>query len=315
MDKKIYMFKESLLNSGLFKRVSNVQYRLKECPICGDRKWHCYVKIDINSDEPVMFNCFKCNSSGIVGQKFIEGIGLDDISIPKFNGYTKLNTDGKVSSKIPLVNVNERDDISKVVSYIESRVGVRPTLADLQIFNYVGDPHGYVTKYLGIDDIGVIHDRYWFQMTNGNIIGRWKDDNNDIRWRKYKSSRIKHYGLYKLALPIDLYQPINVVIAEGVMDVIGLYYNYHGCENNIYIATTGKNYIKGMEYMISRGIFGTGVSVKIFKDSDVPTNKIWIDNKYRYLFKRIDIYENISAHDYGVKPDELDIHRIIERKV
>ena len=311
MDKQLYEFKISLLNSGLFRRVSDIQYRCQECPVCGDRKWHCYVKIDVNTDTPVLFNCFKHNCHGIVGQQFVDYFNLG-INVPKVKHSKRLDVSQSVSTSLPPINVSDKDDISDVCHYIQSRVGHTPTLGELQIFNYIGNPIKYVNDYLGNENIQTIKNRYWFKMANGNIIGRWKDNNNDMRWLKYKSTNIRTAGLYKLTLPVDLYQQINVIIAEGVFDIIGLYYNYHGCENNVYIGTMGKSYNKGIEYMIDRGLFGNSVNVKIFKDADVP--KVWIDDKYRQLFKRIDIYENLSSKDYGVPDEQMDIHRIINKK-
>lgn len=308
-------FKEKLLSYGQLKRAgSAIQYRMKDCPKCGDMKWHCYLKIDSSSDEPILFHCFKCNSSGIVDQKFIEEIGILNLEVPKFVGGRKLNIGETATTKLPSINVTDMDNIEGVCNYIESRVGVRPTLTDLQFFQYIGNPRKYVTDYLGIDHIDTIRNRYWFQMTNGNIIGRWKNDNNDMRWLKYKTNRCRQAGLYRISVPVDLYQDINVIITEGVMDAIGLYYNYQGCQNNIYVSVMSSNYNKGIQYAIDRGIFGDSVSIKIFKDSDVPTEKIWIDNNMRKLFKRIDIYENLSAKDYGVTPDMLDVHKIIDRR-
>ena len=85
MDKSVMMYKESLLSSGLFRRVSSTQYRVQECPKCGDRKWHCYVKIDLDSDCPVVFNCFKCNSSGIVDKSLLAYIAMSHIPTPQPN--------------------------------------------------------------------------------------------------------------------------------------------------------------------------------------------------------------------------------------
>lgn len=317
MKQDVYEFKEKLKETlesyGQLKRTNSTWYRMKECPKCGDKKWHCYICIDSSSDGPIGYNCFKCNSKGIVDQKFIDGIGFIDITIPKFVGGRKLNIGETVSTKIPDMTVNDMDNIDGVCKYIESRVGVYPTLAELQFFHYIGNAKKYCTDYLGTDDIGVVRNRYWFQMTNGNIVGRYKDDNTNMRWLKYKTNKCKQKGLYKISLPVDLYQPINVLITEGVMDAIGLYYNYHGCDNNVYISVLGKNYIGGIMHAIDRGIFGDSVSIKIFKDSDVKTNSIYIDNNIRKLFKKIDIYENLSGKDYGVKPDEIDIHKIIIR--
>jgi hypothetical protein len=185
---------------------------------------------------------------------------------------------------------------------------------ELQYFHYIGNPVKYANDFLGNENISTINNRVWFQMTNGNIIGRTVNDNTNMRWLKYKTTKAHGVGLYKIGIPIDLYQPIHVIIAEGVMDVIGLFYNYKETFNNIYIGTMGKDYVKGIKYILDKGIFGDSVYIKIFKDPDVPVNKIWIDNNLRSLFKRVDIYENCMGYDYGVKPDLLDIHKIVNRK-
>ena len=141
-------FKDRLMSFGQLKRTNSNWYRLKECPMCGDTKWHCYIKIDSSDDGPVGYNCFKCNSHGMVDQKFIAAIGyLDDLNVPKFVGGRKLNIGETVSSKVSNITVTDVDNVDRVCDYIESRVGVRPTLTDLQFFQYVGNPRKYVTDY------------------------------------------------------------------------------------------------------------------------------------------------------------------------
>lgn len=75
----------------------------------------------------------------------------------------------------------------------------------------------------------------------------------------------------------------------------------------------GKDYYRGIKYILDRGIFGHSVSIKIFKDSDVNEKDIYIDYNMKKLFNRVDIFENLMGKDYGVLPDELDIHKIIMR--
>lgn len=309
-------YKETLLSSGLFRRVSNAQYRVQFCPKCGDRKWHCYVKIDLKSDCPVLFNCFKCNTHGIVDKSFLEYIGIDNVKIPKFTGGKRINVSETVSTKIDMnaVTVNEKDDINGISQYIHDRVGHYPSLAELQYFGYVADPCKYAKDYLGMNNPSVFNNRFWFRLTNGNISGRWmNNDNQEMLWLRYNSSRIKTPGLYKINIPVDLYQPVNVIIAEGVMDVIGLYYNYERCNNNVYVAVMGRDYSRGVKYVLDRGIFGTNVSVRIFKDADVNIRDIKIDYNMKRLFKSVDVYENTIDKDYGVLPEKLDIHKIIMR--
>lgn len=317
MDKKIHEFKETflemLLTSGA-KRQSSTEYRVQICPYCGDRKYHLYVMINLNDDSPIKYNCFKCPFGGILNQRTLEMFGFDELTCPKeFKGGGKLNVSSDVSTKIPKVNVTEKDNIDKVIDYINERVGVIPTLTDLQCFQFIGNPKAYMDNYLGGDNYSILKDRFWFQMTNGSMIGRYKNDNVDPRWLKYKSNRIRSAGVYKIASPVDISRQINVVIAEGIMDVIGLYYNYKEIDNCVYIAVLGTGYKKGIDYVLEHGIFGSSVNIKIFKDSNYDTNKIWIDPNVRRLFKRIDIYENLAAKDCGVPADQLDIHKITLR--
>lgn len=297
-------YKEELISSGIFKRVNNYQYRCN-CPFCGDLKGHMYVLIRMD-DTPVLYNCFKCNAHGKMNKKFLEYFGIDNIKIP-FTSKKKI-IESKTSSNANIETVSPNDDITNICEYIQSRVGHYPTLSELQSFQYISNPELYAKDYFGKTNINkTLFNRYWFRLTNGNIIGRYIDDTKTPRWLKYNHIT-NSKGLYTIKNPFDAYKTINVYIAEGIMDVIGLYYNYIQ-NNNIYIATLGRNYADGLNHLISMGIFGDSVCVKIFKDSDF--SKIWIDDHTRQLFKRIDIYGNMSAKDYGVTPDKLDIHKVI----
>ena len=311
MSNKNFEYKEKLLNTGIFKRVKEGQYKCKCCPFCNDSKFHMYVKISLTDDSPVVYKCFKCNISGKMNKQFMEYYNIDNISIPKTSYRKQINV-GKVSSSV-FTTVDANDQVSDVCEYINSRIGHYPTIYELQYFQYVGKPIMYAEQYLGGNNTGVFKNRYWFRMTNGNIIGRWINDNNKYRWIKYKTNRIDNHGLYSIKIPINLLQPINVCIAEGIMDVIGLFYNYK-VDNAFYIASMGKDYSAGMKYLISLGIFGSGVNIKIFKDSNVKTKDIFINHNMRKLFGKVEIYENIVANDYGVMPDKLDIQKCMTLK-
>lgn len=312
MNKELMKFKEDLLKTGMFiSRPKAGEYTLKECVYCGDMKNHLYVNIDLSSDKPVLYKCFKCNSAGIVGSDFVKRMGIEDITIPKYNGYKKVDIQSTISTKIPEVNVTPEDDIRKVSQYIYSRIGICPTLTELQMFGYIGKPDNYVRMYLGDGNMWMINanERCWFKMTNGNIIGRLYND-DEPRWLKYKTDRVRTAGLYNIRVPFDLHEEINVVIAEGIMDVLGLYYNYKELSNCIYVGVMGKDYIKGIKFILGKGIFGTDVNIHIFKDPNVDAESIHIDNNLRKLFGKIDIYENLNELDYGIKPELLDIHKV-----
>lgn len=312
-------FKENLLNTGLFKYISNGQYKCKTCPFCNDMKYHMYVKINLDDDtSPVLFNCFKCNHHGVLNNEFLSFFGIDNIKIPKMRYTRKIDVGIK---NVEDFNIDMLDDdcgYDDIKSYISMRVGVDVndiTINDIKYFQYVPNAFKYANEYLGNNNnngVRYFNNRYWFRMTNGNICGRLynNDENNNYRWIKYKPNvKLNNSGIYTIKCAFDLHNQINVYIAEGVIDVISLYYNYIK-DNSVYIATLSSNYSIGLKYLINMGIFGKSVNVKIFKDND--QNNIMIDNRIRKLFNKIEIYHNTLDKDVGVPSSRLDIQKCIE---
>lgn len=305
-------FKEELISSGIFRHMNTCQYTC-QCPHCNDNRQHCYVKIDTASDCPVVYWCHICTGHGIVNRKFLEYFNLD-ISLPKFTGSRPLDVAKGVSIKVIGDTVTEKHDISRISEYVFNRVGAYPTLDELKMFQYVGDPRKYAFDYLGYNGEGrPFTNRFWFKLTNGNITGRWKDDNTDHRWMNFKTNRVHSSALYSFRKPFDPYKDITVVIAEGIFDVIGLYYNGN-IDNGIFIAVEGKGYDRGIKHILSKGIFGNSVSVRIYRDPNVDNDAVYVNPVMRSLFKSIDLYYNTFDEDYGVKPELLDIHKVLNWK-
>lgn len=315
---KIFKFKQALLNTGLFRKTGsygNNQYTC-DCPFCGDTKRHMYVKIDLSDDSvPVLYNCFKCNEHGRINSEFLSGLNIINLTIPKF-GRKKIdyNENLNTNKKIEYFNINDTFEIDKGIEYIQSRINVTPTYDDMKMFGIISDPRMYykdILDFKGNDNIN-LNQRVWFMMTNCGMIGRCHHDDKHIdRWKKINpnSSKIKR-GFYLFKKPFDLHSTINVVMCEGIMDCIGLYYNHDCGNNNIFIASLGTDYNSTLEYLINRGIFGASVSVKIFIDSNDVRN-IYYDNIYDNLFKNISIYHNMASKDYGVPIDQYDIQKLI----
>lgn len=312
---KVMKFKEELLNTGLFKRTSSSsgQYVCQECPFCGDRKKHMYVLIDLNSTAPVYFHCFKCLKSGVINREFLEYFGIDNLAIPRSSFRKKIEL-SRATTDVRLDSfLNEEDDISGVCNYIHDRVGQYPSLEELQKFQYIGKPVAYYNDYIRQEgqqyaNPNKFKNRYWFRLTNGSMIGRYLNDETNSRWLKFMVKYTNASGLYVIKQPFDSHKTVNVYVTEGIMDTIGLYYNYP-CDNSLYIAVLGRDYGLALRYLISVGIFGKSVNVKIFKDSDVKYVKL--DPVYVSLFGKTHVYRNMAAKDYGVKPDLLDIQKCI----
>ena len=307
-------FKEALLNTGVFKSVSSKgQYKCQYCPFCGDGKYHMYVKIDCDSDIPVLYNCKKCNASGIINDQFLEYYGID-LKIPKGNfgkhrNYRSLRNELGTVEKKPFVD--ERNNVSDVCEYICKRLGIdEVNLKDLQMFQYVGNPMMYATEYLGYNGKpGYFKNRCWFKLTNGGLIGRDMRGDDGLRWLFCKSDKLIGKGLYQIRNQIDTGKSIHICISEGIMDSIGLY--YHGRINNgVFISCMGSDYVRGIKHAVDLGLFGDSCDVGIYVDNDVDVNRLYVDRHLCQLFKHVNIYHNTESKDYGVSVNMMNIERV-----
>lgn len=254
------------------------------------------MKIDIRDDGPVLCHCFKCNFGGFLNADMVDKLGLH-IQIPKFKSHRKIQNTRSVSFKT--VDEDDKKSIDEAVRYIGSRTGCYPSIEELKAFRFISNAHAYSMEYgLQFTKPPNFNGRYWFGLTNGNMVGRAKSSNAEMRWIKLSSTNIDSMNIYNIRVPFDLASPITVMISEGVMDSIGLY-NISKGQNNIYISSLGKDYEAGLKYMINRGIYGDSVSVKIFKDSDVDTKSIKINKNLKSLFKKVEVWCNSAGHDYG----------------
>lgn len=305
---KVMDFKMELLNTGIFKRVRNGQYRCKFCPYCDDSKFHMYVKIEMDEDSPVVFHCMKCVHSGRMNNKFLEYYGINNIVIPKYKGLRKIDS-GKVGERInvELINKNDIDSINDVKMYINKRIGVECNDVELEYFQFISNPIWYANEYLTNKCLDTKwfegeNKRHWFKLSNGNMIGR--NENDKDGWKRFISDRIKESGIYIIKLPFDPVKPIDVCISEGIFDSIGLYYHLK-LSNGIFISVLGRDYSKALDYLINAGIFGDHVNIKIYKDADVDF--VAIDKIKRRFFKHVEVYQNMIGKDYGLPINMIDI--------
>lgn len=311
MNEKLRDFKLYLLNTGLFKKVSknNNWYRVKECPYCGDTKWHLYVNIDLNSDSPVGYNCFKSNCKGWLNKQFLDYYNLEwNGSIPRGKRNNRINVDSKDFSIGELFKYEGHEEyLEMYIDYIFKRVGVRPTIDELKSFCIISEPNVYAEYMLNSKELNMVN-MCWFVCSNGMLAGRSTIKKKD-GWEKFTgNTNITDRAIYTIKQSFDLLSEINVCICEGIMDAIGLY--YHGNINNgIFISVLGKDYMAGIKYVLNKGIFGDSVNIRIYKDADVKY--VNIDNVYKRFFKSVSIYMNTLSKDFGVTADEIEIEKVM----
>jgi len=83
------------------KQVNDVEYRTR-CPYCGDslreNTGHLYIRISLNDNYPIVYNCFKCGVSGILREEQLSKLGIDDVNLK--SGLFQINkTSDKMDGK------------------------------------------------------------------------------------------------------------------------------------------------------------------------------------------------------------------------
>ena len=71
---------ERLKTLPVCKPTSNMRNWTVRCPYCGDSKisnhGHFSILLDLNSDAPILYRCFKCNESGILTPQTLEDLDI-----------------------------------------------------------------------------------------------------------------------------------------------------------------------------------------------------------------------------------------------
>jgi hypothetical protein len=300
----------------VFKKITSIQYAIK-CPLCGDSKknlkaTHCYIKSSFDPNEPILFNCFKCNSKGKVNHNFLTKLGINMDGISEFDKqlFNKIS-----NSKSPTVDIICGNPIvnSDQIKYIEYRLGDGFTIDDYDKFKIVWDTRNiipYITNVRIKNSIPSNNNSISFLSENKSVLLTRFFSDEEPRWRKIKLFPSSNRSIYTIKNTIDLLTKdiIYVNIAEGVFDILSVYKNFNTGPNSIYIATLGSDYISGIDYVIDNGIIGNNVVINIFLDTDIEEAYIKLRlKKLKWLFKIISIFKNIKAEDIGKRVEDINL--------
>lgn len=298
---------------SVFERRGTDQYRIR-CPFCGDNQKdpkdaHCYIKCSQDPTEPILYNCFKCPAGGILGKSFLERLGINSPDIKMLNAtYNKLVTYKPATVEVltgsPNLDSNQLD-------YIEYRLGTGFTYQDLDNFKVVWDinlvkPH--ISNRATLENLPNNNDSITFISDDKTMLLSRSFSDNGQRWKKQRMFGGDIRSFYTVKSMIDLFTegPITVNIGEGVFDVLAVYKNYNSGDNSLYLAVLGKDYEIAIDYILSKGIVGKNVDVKVYIDSNIdPKATRRQFKKYKWMFNSISILRNGKADDFGHKAEEI----------
>ena len=124
---------DTLFTRGEYiRQVNPVEYQTR-CPFCGDslknlNTGHLYIRIGLEDNFPMVYNCFKCNEHGIVDQELLDMMEIGDVGLrqhvyqlnktaDKLSAYRFLNSEKEIRFEFerPIVTKDNK------TAYIEKR--------------------------------------------------------------------------------------------------------------------------------------------------------------------------------------------------
>lgn len=307
---------------------------LIRCPFCGDSihqdHAHLSLKIDLESDEPILYRCLKCNEYGIFDENLLELINLnidkDTISeLKNFNKSSRKNKKFNISSmpySVPYGGYNKKN--YEKLKYVNDRIDAAISFEEAINLKIVFDIYEFM-KYNELDYIPDISEKF-LEFVNNNYVGFLSNNNARLVFRCIRNNKdmqryiklnidpdcISNNNFYTINQQIDLTykEPQDIHICEGIFDILSVLYNIKdkNLTNNIYYASTGFNYLTVLKHVLNTGIIHSN-NIHIYSDNDKSDkdhkkylnriNKLWFDNIYIHR----NTYNN--EKDYGVPKDKI----------
>lgn len=311
------------------------QYSIR-CPMCGDsrkskRNTHFYVNIDPYSDTPVLYHCFICTQGGLLNPTMLKHMDIRDIDLN--SGLTSLNRHIRTNyvkyqprrEKLQYIvpdAIGDKSDETKR-KYISDRLGIEFTYKELLKLKTIFSLGDFVVQN-EIEELTVFQEKA--EAIDDNYVGFLTMNNEFINFRQVKKCKYKRYEkysverdmvdtvrFYTIPTTVNLLTPetITINIAEGVFDIMGVYYHIDngGKPNSIYSAITGSDYMSVMDYYISEGFVGN-VVVNIYSDSEVPRgvyNRVL--RSYGDWVEEINLFYNTLDEDFGVPLNRIRVSK------
>lgn len=322
------------------KLVSGGKEILKRCHICGDSrdssKAHMYIGI---RNGLLMYNCFKCNSGGVVDAKFLKDIEIEDdriINVCQEHNSKVIETNSAqfgqlgrgIKQRHPLIPLSNNEFAQKKLSYISNRMGHLFNTNDAAKFKIILNLKDFldingIEKYTRHPDMIDLIDKFFvgfLSMDNRYVMLRRLVPEGklpefiDYRYINYDilgsgDDAMKYYIIPNI---INLDRPLDIHIAEGAFDILSIYLHVAPMgANAVYAAIGGKSYFNLIKFFIMQYGF-LGFNLHIYPDADID------DREFRRIKEILQpfnipiwIHRNRAdgQKDYGVRMDQ-----IIDRK-
>lgn len=312
------------------------------CRYCEDSRdpnhGHMYIKVPQQHDDPILFHCFKCQTSGVLDSRTLMEWGIYDPEIAI--ATDKINKAAAKSNKFtgynrewyPFANhVYDTELAQRKVQYINNRIGTNLTVFDCMSLKIILNLYDAL-NFNGIQSY-TRHPNI-IQQLNDNFLGFLSLDNNFVNMRRLCDEGVvydtidKRYinynihdkkdnteKMYIVPTQLDLTNPrrIDIHIAEGPFDILSIKYNLkHDNPNAIFAAITGSGY-RGLVMHLITTFKLFYFNLHVYPDNDKYGSNSMIEGLLELIRPYgASLYEhrNVSPgeKDFGVHPS-----RIIEK--
>lgn len=307
------------------------------CPYCGHTssagKKHMY--IGLSKDKPIMFNCFKCESGGIVNRNFINLLNINDeylIQAIESHNKVMMKSRGNVYSsnhnKINKIEYNSffinQDIIQDKIDYINNRLGSNISINEMMNMKIIFDFSYFKRQIMG----NLRATKSDFERIQRDYVGFLSINNTSLSLRcirqlpdnRFRYIIVKLYDTedYNKAFSIPTNisvtsEKILVNICEGQFDILSIYNNLMNRRNGIYIASAGNKYTSVLQYIISKGIMNMELHLYFDNDSAGEIARKQIEYFIRnniIFFRTSNIFAHVNRYsnekDYGVPIDRIN---------
>lgn len=276
---------------------------LKRCHFCGDSRnmsdAHLYIGL---KNGAIVYNCFKCNSKGVVDGKFLRDIGCYDLGLLNLciEQNKKNSSSGSLNSKAfrnpskfyrPIIPISNNAYAIKKLKYVSNRFGYEITPQIAANFKIVVNIKDFLSingieRYTRDPSVVDLLDKFFvgfLSMDNRYIVMRRLVPEGklpqyiDTRYVNYDIFGIDNEGMKFYTIPstfVDPFKPVEIHIAEGCFDILSIYFHVAPFgTNGVFSAVNGKSYSSLVRYLIMTYGF-TAFDLHLYPDADVNDRKM-----------------------------------------
>ena len=328
--------KQYLIDNFRAKPASGGREVVKRCHLCGDSRdpSDAHMYIGLRPDGKIAYNCFKCNSGGIVTRQFLKDLACYDENLimmcetqNKSSGDSKGAYSGKVGSinfRKLLLPISTNEFAMKKLDYISRRLGVQFNAQDAARFKIILNLKDFldingITKYTRHPDMVDALDKFFIgflSMDNRYVMMRRLVPEGklpkfiDFRYVNYDISGSNTQGIKYYAVPniVDITRPMEIHMAEGAFDILSAYLFVAPMGvNAAFIAIGGKAYENAVKFLLTQYGF-MGFILHLYADADVD-DRMFVKIKNMLAPFNIPVYIHRNRmpgeKDFGVSMDKI----------